>query len=136
MMSSFLSFSLRLRVSRALTRRSAVTAGGARHRRVEVRGAWRTSRANEKHKTRETNVEVDLDGGAPRERRRRVRVLALLLALAHVIQEGIPFSLLLLGLLQVAIERDGEDVGRLQRYQSFWRRGWNTRLLRGLVGRF
>ena len=40
-MSSFLSFSLRLRVSRASTRRSAVTAGGARHRRVEVRGAWR-----------------------------------------------------------------------------------------------
>ena len=46
-MSSFLSFSLRLRVSRASTRRSAATAGGARHRRVEVRGAWRTSRANE-----------------------------------------------------------------------------------------
>ena len=98
-MSSFLSFSLRLRVSNALTRRSAVTTGGARHRRAEVRGAWRTSRANEKHKTRETNVEIDLDGGAPRERRRRVRVLALLLALAHVIQEGVPFRFFFLGLL-------------------------------------
>ena len=87
-----------------------MTAGGARHRRVEVRGAWRTSRAKEKHKTRETNVKVDLDGGPPCNGRRRVRVLALLLALAHVIQEGVSLRFFFLGLLQVAVERDGQHI--------------------------
>ena len=54
-----------------------------------------------KHKTRETDVEVDLDGGPPRDSRRRVRIFTFFLTFSHVIQEGVPFRFFFLGLLCV-----------------------------------